>query len=206
MAESKNTQALKEQQTLASIGEAYYRGIGMAVNYKEAFRYFKKAADLGNIPATYMLGTCYELGRGTNRNMEAALDCYENASEQGNVSATLKLGDFYRNGVHELIPMDIERAADCYVHALDLAQKWNDAWDAPDIYLRLADSLFDGTGFEKDIMTAYHYYCMAEDGYLDRIDAGDAEADAGLDKAEAGSAKCRKLLNLPDDSQAISLS
>lgn len=206
MAENRDEKILQEQQTLASIGEAYYRGLGMNRNYHEAFRYFKKASDMGNVPSTCMLGTCYEMGRGTEQNMEAALDCYEKASDKGSVLATLKLGDFCRHGIDELIPKDIERAADYYIQAMNLAKKWNDGWDAPDIYLRLADFVYDGLGFEKDVMSAYHYYCMAEDGYLDRMDAGDTDLDKELDAAAAGAEKCRKELGLPDDSRAISLS
>ena len=81
-----------EDETLTAIGEAFYRGIGVKVDYKEAFQYFQKAASMGNVRAKTCLGRCYELGRGTKRSYETALDCYEDASAQGNILATLKIG------------------------------------------------------------------------------------------------------------------
>ncbi|MDD6599889.1 MAG: tetratricopeptide repeat protein [Galactobacillus timonensis] len=187
-----------EDETLTAIGEAFYRGIGVKVDYKEAFQYFQKAASMGNVRAKTCLGRCYELGRGTKRSYETALDCYEDASAQGNILATLKIGDFYQKGIDSLVPKNSITASQYYLQALNLLQMSPDAWEAADVYLRVGDCLFNGIGVARDIKTAYKCYSLAADGFFDRMNnAGDAECAKDLDRAEKGEKRCSKLLHLP---------
>lgn len=185
---------LAQDEALAAIGEVYYRGIGIKRDFHQAFRFYRKAADLGNASALRRLANCYETGRGTDRDLEAALVCYEDASERGDALATLKLGDFYRNGFSSLVTKDIYKATDYYLAALQQAKKNMDVWGAPDVYLRVADCLLNGIGIKKDIETAYDFYNAAANLFLERLDSGDSESEELLEQAEQGAETCAKLL------------
>ena len=191
-----------QDEALAAIGEVYYRGIGTKRDFKQAFRFYRKAADLGNVSAMRRLANCYEQGRGTKRDMEAALVCYEDASERGDALATLKLGDFYKNGLSSLVTKDIYKATDYYFAALRQAKHNMDAWGAPDIYLRVADCLVNGIGVRKDIETAYDFYNAAANLFLERLDSGDSESEELLEQAEQGVETCGKLLGYASEVSA----
>lgn len=186
--------SIAQDEALAAIGEVYYRGIGTKRDFKQAFRYYRKAADLGNVSALRRLALCYENGYGTKPDIEAALVCYEDASERGDAMATVKLGDFYKNGLSSLITRDIHKAADYYFAALQQAKHNMDAWNAPDIYLRVADCLFSGTGCRKDVETAYDFYNAAANLFLERLDSGDTESEELLEQAEQGADECGRIL------------
>ena len=191
---------MKDDEALATIGEAYYRGIGgIKRDFKQAFRFYQKAANLGNVPALRRLGSCYELGRGTGRDMEAALTCYETASEKGDAFATLKLGDFYRDGLKMLVTCDRLKAADYYFAALQQAKQNFDVWNAPEVYLRVGECLYNGTGTERDVEAAYEFYVAAADLFLERLDSGDTESEELLEEADQGAVLCEKELGIKEE-------
>ena len=49
----------------------------------EAFRLYRKAADMGLSDSQFNLGTCYDMGWGVEKNQEEALKWYRKASAQG---------------------------------------------------------------------------------------------------------------------------
>ena len=57
---------------------------GVEKDYKEAFKLFRQAADLGFSDAHLRVGQLHEYGKGTERNASAALGCYRTAVEAGN--------------------------------------------------------------------------------------------------------------------------
>ena len=185
---------IAQDEALAAIGEVYYRGIGTKRDFNQAFRYYRKAADLGNVSALRRLAFCYENGYGTTPDIEAALVCYEDASERGDALATLKLGDFYKEGLSSLITKDLRKATDYYFAALRQARHNLDAWNAPEIYLRIADCLYGGIGVKQDVETAYDFYNAAANLFLERLDSGDTESEELLEQAEQGADACGRIL------------
>lgn len=196
MSDENAVKKISDDAALTGIGEAYYNGIGMPVDYKKAFSYYSKAARLGNANALSRLGNCYEYGYGTKKNPVEALNCYEDAAAKGEIRAACKLGDYYRYGTAHLVQKDQIQAAEYYTKALKMAQDYGDLWNVPDVYLRMADCLISGIGMEKDIRAAYDFYCSAADGFLDRIDSGDRYSSKDLDLAEKGISRCEKLLGI----------
>ncbi|MBQ9329317.1 MAG: sel1 repeat family protein [Solobacterium sp.] len=194
-----DTNTIDEDEALAAVGELYYRGIGIEKDFEQAFRYYRKAADMGNASALRRLASCYEQGLGTTPDMEAALLCYEDASEKGDALATLRLGDYYRNGLNPLITKDMLKATDYYLAALQQAKYNMDVWGAPDIYLRVGDCLLNGIGIQKDVEAAYNFYSAAANLYLERIDSGDGESEALLEEADQGMEKCNELLGYVEE-------
>jgi hypothetical protein len=50
-----------------NLGEVYSRALGVAQDYPEAFKWYRKAAHLGHAPAMYKLALLYGTGRGAPR-------------------------------------------------------------------------------------------------------------------------------------------
>ncbi|MBQ2790808.1 MAG: SEL1-like repeat protein, partial [Thermoguttaceae bacterium] len=63
-------------------GDCYKDGIGVGKDAKQAFEWYRKAADAGFSEATYRLGKCYEKGIGVEKNVAEAKIGYRKAAEQ----------------------------------------------------------------------------------------------------------------------------
>jgi TPR repeat protein len=63
-----------------SMGVMYQNGLGVIVDYPEALRWYKKAADLGNSSAMYNLGTMYEQGLGVEKDAAEARKWFDKAA------------------------------------------------------------------------------------------------------------------------------
>lgn len=85
-------------------------------NTTEAFKYFKRAAELGNAEAKIILGRCLQMGRGTERNYKEAIKWLKEPAEQGSSVAQTMIGVMYLHGGYE-----IEKNADESVKWLKLA-------------------------------------------------------------------------------------
>lgn len=71
---------------------------GQDQDYKEAAKWFKKAAHQGNQDAQYMLGITYYVGRGLPRDYTKAREWFRKAADQGQARAQYQLGEIYMNG------------------------------------------------------------------------------------------------------------
>ena len=75
-----------------SVGQSYLSGNDRdgnlaAVDPATGLRWFRRAAERGNVPAQYKLATLYELGHGTPRDFAEAETWYERAASRGHVRA-----------------------------------------------------------------------------------------------------------------------
>ena len=70
------------------LGNIYYNGKNVPINYTEALQWYKKAALQGHADAQFNLGLMYDKGHiGIPKNNENAYIWYKFASEQGNGDA-----------------------------------------------------------------------------------------------------------------------
>src|SRR3990167_4117455 len=76
----------------------YADGKGVEKDEKEACRYYKLAADQGNVNAQFTLGYMYADGKGVEKDEKEACRYYKLAADQGNVNAQCNLGVMYSNG------------------------------------------------------------------------------------------------------------
>lgn len=76
----------------------YQKGLGITVNNKMAFTWFKKAAEKGSRYAQFNLGECYLKAIGTPVNEQLAFHWYQNALKNGNKDALPMLGLCYYAG------------------------------------------------------------------------------------------------------------
>lgn len=88
----------------ALIGDAYYYGHGVARNYTEATRWYRRAAQYSNPMAESTLGDIYYYGRGVPQDFVAAAQWWQRAAAQGVAVAQLNLGVVYANG--DGVPQD----------------------------------------------------------------------------------------------------
>jgi len=67
---------------LNGLGNAYYEGIICEKNYNQAFEFYERAINCGNIDALNNAGICCEFGLGTDKNKSKALELYKKAMEK----------------------------------------------------------------------------------------------------------------------------
>ena len=84
-------------------------------NEKEAFKWYKKAAEQGDAWAQNNLGVCYENGQGVTKDKKEAAKWYRKAAEQGEASAQFYLAEMYEQG--EGVDRDIAEAVKWYNEA-----------------------------------------------------------------------------------------
>ena len=81
------------------LGLAYASGLkGQKVNFEEAFKLFRTAADQGLAGAQYNLGSLYFFGSGVPRDNQEALKWYRKSADQGFIPAQFYLGWMHANG------------------------------------------------------------------------------------------------------------
>lgn len=101
------------------VGHYYYSGIIVEKNYAEAFKWFKKGAELGDADSQNMMGIYYKHGIYVNQDMEQARLWYERAAKQGGSSATYNLALFYLKGAGG-VAKDRKKAYELIVKAAEL--------------------------------------------------------------------------------------
>ncbi|MBF0500996.1 MAG: sel1 repeat family protein [Candidatus Riflebacteria bacterium] len=118
LAEQGNADALRRLIRLAELGEAdaqfslgnmYFRGLGVQKDDKEAVKWWRKAAEQRDAQAQLYLGSMYYYGNGVQKNLEEAAKWTRKAAEQGNSSAQGILASMYNLG--EGVAKDEKEAA-----------------------------------------------------------------------------------------------
>ena len=80
--------------------EAYSKGVAAynKKDYPEAVKWYRKAAEQGQVNAQHNLGWCYYNGKGVSQSYYEAVKWYRKAAEQGHADAQCNLGLCYENG------------------------------------------------------------------------------------------------------------
>ena len=71
----------------AGLGKCYYKGIGIAKNYNQAFKYLLEAANNGDCESMRLLAACYRYGRGTKASRAKDNEWVEKAANCGDDNA-----------------------------------------------------------------------------------------------------------------------
>jgi len=69
------------------LGEMYQFGNGVAQDYEEAIKWYRKAAEQGDKLGQYDLGIMYENGYGVAKDKSMAIEWYRKAAKQGQIDA-----------------------------------------------------------------------------------------------------------------------
>jgi TPR repeat protein len=134
-------------------GDAYFKGLGVAQDYAEAARWYRKAADQGHALAQFNLGNAYFKGRGVTQDYAEAARWYRKAADQGNVLAQFNLGKAYFKG--EGVAQDYAEAARWYRKAADQGHA--------NAQIILSDAYFKGEGVAQDYAEAARWVRKAAD-------------------------------------------
>ena len=76
----------------------YANGEGVIQDYKEAVRWFKKAAKQGHAAAQTNLARMYYKGQSVRQDYSEAVKWYRKSAEQGYTGAQYHLGEMYETG------------------------------------------------------------------------------------------------------------
>ena len=84
--------APSDSECCLDLARHYALGAGVRQDDEIALRYFQKAANLGDVQGTFMVGLHYYEGLGTRRNFKRAVDYFKRALEMGDTRALYHLG------------------------------------------------------------------------------------------------------------------
>lgn len=150
-------------------------------DYKTAVEYYRIASSMGNVQAISNLGYCYLYGRDIEANTDLAIAYFEIAAQRENVDACYKLGDIY--GSSKWGKEDKELSIYYYRLAASIliSEDWeNEAAIAycsqlrqyPSLCFALARELMPGGYMRTDIVEAYQFLRVAEQGYRIELSNG----------------------------------
>lgn len=78
----------------------------------EAFKWFTKSAEQGNVEAMFWLGECYRDGKGADEDLKKAFEWFAKAAEHDYEEAMLELAFFYERG--HVVEKNLDAAAEWY--------------------------------------------------------------------------------------------
>lgn len=111
-------QAMKQANVLYALGKAHEEGKEMTQDFKQAFTYYQRAAQLGHAEAMNDLAFLYQTGKGTEKDLHKALGYYRLAGEKGNAEACCILAEQYETGKE--VNLDMEEAFRWYRKAAEM--------------------------------------------------------------------------------------
>jgi TPR repeat protein len=132
-------------------GLDYYNGVTMQQNYDQAYKYFLKAANEGNINAMYYIGKMYQNGQSVTKDNVKAFNWYTKSAEKGNSLAEQNLGDMLYSGIG--VSQDYSKAYTWYIKA---AKQNNIAADE-----KLGEMYLKGYGVPKNYINSAKYFTLS---------------------------------------------
>jgi TPR repeat protein len=130
------------------LGIAFAKGDGVAEDYVEAVKWFRKAAEQNNAEAQYELGQCYENDYGVAIDEVEAVKWYRKAAEQNYAKAQDQLGDCYEYG--KGVEVDAVEAVKWYRKAAEQGNTFSQK--------ALGEAYRDGNGVAKDDAEAVKWF------------------------------------------------
>ncbi|MDD2800979.1 MAG: protein kinase [Methylobacter sp.] len=126
------------------LAERYYEE-GTPEKIAKAFRWYQKAAELGDAQAQYNLGVMYQKGRNVPVDMDKAFSWYQKSANQGNILGLYNLGYCHLHGLGTT--KDVAKAAEILQKAVDQ--------DYAPAQAVLASILFSGIDIGQDLPRAF---------------------------------------------------
>jgi len=133
------------------LGCIYETGDGVAVDFDEAAKWYRRAADQGHAMAQGNLGYLYLVGKGVPKDKAAAIQWWRKSADGGCAGSMFNLALSYQNG--EGVEKDLAQSAKWYRAAALLGEA--------SAMANLGLMYEKGEGVEKDDVQAYAYYKVA---------------------------------------------
>lgn len=154
---------VEAQKILGDIYSGEYKEINIEKadkeSYKQAFSWYLKATEAGNVVAKLRVAWLYRAGIGIKKDDKKALYWFKKAAEEGNAKAQIELGDAYLHGFLN-VPKDEDKAFKYYKMAADQGD--------PEGLCELGDMYYIGESVSENKSRALEYYILAaEQDYPD---------------------------------------
>ena len=133
---------------LAMLYESGTTDTNEIVDYSNSFKCYKKAAELGDDEAIYMLGHYYRYSLGVDKDYNKAMEYFQTAAEKGNEYAMFNIGDLYYYGCG--VEMNYNEAIKWYKYAAEAGHELS--------CNKLGSIYRDGVGVDKDIEEARRWF------------------------------------------------
>lgn len=190
-------QGIREGSGIAarSLGALYDTGQIGEQSCQKARELYEIAAETGDEQAVENLGYCYYYGRDCEVDYQKAYECFAKGAFIGRVTSLYKIADMYKNGYY--VRKNEREAYRIYSHCIDVINSDREAaaaYDA-DVYVRYAECYMNGTGCEKDLLTALFWAQRAEYDFRKREADHVPFARSGVDWAMRVAARCRQMLD-----------
>ena len=131
------------------VGARLAEGKGTGQNFRDAARWYQRAADHGSAQAQYRLGTLYERGLGVKADASRAAAWYEKSAEQGNIKA-----------MHNLAVLSANQTSPDYTTATRWFEEAAER-GLSDSQFNLAVLYENGLGVKQDMKQAFKWLSIA---------------------------------------------
>jgi hypothetical protein len=133
------------------LGILYLKGLGVAKNPEEAFRWFRLAAEQGQADAQFQAGLMREKGTGVPKDYVQAQVWFARSADRGDSEAEEALAELYEQGLG--VQKDLARAVYWYQQAAEQGHAEAES--------RLGLCYAAGKGIKKDLSKAYFWLTLA---------------------------------------------
>ena len=158
-----------DNHAMVSLGSMYYEGRGVRQSYKQAVKWYEKAAEKLDPQGLCYLGYCYYYGRDIDIDYEKAYACFSQAAFLEDSNGMFKLGDMFYFGRY--VEEDKEAAFYWYSAADDVYEKTE--YERASIEYRIGKCYLYGEGVEPDLDLALRKLQSSERVFLNLMDDGD---------------------------------
>ena len=136
----------------------YLFGYGVPRDYSEAVKWFRKAAEQGNVDALNNLGVAYRDGQGVPQDYAEAVKWFLKAAQKGSQIAPASLGALYANG--QGVPRDFAEAVKWFRVGAELGNAW--------AQYDLGVAHYEGKGVRQDYAKSVAWFRRAaEQGFAE---------------------------------------
>jgi len=139
-----------------TLGQAYAKGEGVPQDYKQAAKWYEKAANQSNAVAQLAFGELCEAGQGVTRDEAQAASWYRRAAEQGYANAQYNLAALYAVG--KGVPLNNAEALKWYLQAANQGD--------PLAQFNVGMRYLEGHGVKPDPVAAYKWLSLAADQHI----------------------------------------
>lgn len=134
-------------------GASFEYGWGVDQDSKQAYTWYKKAADQQQKASYNAIGNLYRTGNGVKQNANEALRWYQFGAEVGDAQAMLNVGNCYYFGMG--VDKDLPKAVNWWQQSADNGNAFAMA--------QMGDCYYSGLGVQRDLDKAVEYLAQAAD-------------------------------------------